>query len=138
MQFIGNGGNLGSASFVAAITSVMVAPKGLVTGLLSFVRFDRRRFDARVEAALDRLLARESSLLRRRVGGNPLNFPPSEYISAARAGLGWGIGMGRVQIVRTIRAPIENGYRVRVRAFARGARGRVIVRFADVELRRAA
>jgi hypothetical protein len=53
-------------------------------------------------------------------------------VPATTAGLGWG----KVQVHRTIVRALKDGYRVRVRAYAEGARGRVIVRCRDVDLRR--
>lgn len=125
------------ANVLAAISPFFLTQLVLVVVLLALFAFKRRNNDARVEAALDRILQKETEALRQRTRKNPLDFSTSEHLSPGPSMLGWGLYPGRVKIVRTIGAAIDNGYRIRLRAYARGMRGRVIMRSRDVELRRA-
>src|SRR4051794_23896166 len=103
--------------------------------LVGLFAWKRRRSDAHVEAVLDRVLKKDTEALNRRTSGDPLDFRTSEYLRPGPS-TGWGLSRRKVKIVRTIRAAIDNGYRVRLRAYLRGRRGRVFVRSTEVELRR--
>jgi hypothetical protein len=126
----------GKVSVLAVISPFFLTQLVLVVVLLALFAFRQRNNDARVEAALDRILQKETEALRQRTRKNPLDFRTSENLRPGPSMIGWGLYPGKVEIVRTIGAAIDNGYRIRLRAYARGIRGRVIVRSRDVELRR--
>lgn len=94
----------------------------------------RQGSDTRLKAALDFLLEKDARALRQSTRSNPLDFCTSEYLPIDRSGLRPMINPGEVEIVRTIRAPIDDGYRIRVRAYLR-RRSHVIVRSKEVDLR---
>ncbi len=119
-----------AAVALGAVTTMV--PLSLLIGVAGVLGLARARVDQRVADGLDRLLLEQSERLRRGATRKVLDFATSESLPA----LPFGLGFGRVRVVRTILAALHDGYRVRVRAFAEGARGRVIVRHVDIELRR--
>ncbi len=116
---------------LGAITTITAVPMSIVFTIAAFLGIRRAKVDAYVVGALDRYLADEARTLRKRSGRPVLDFRTSDSINAAMVGL----GLGRVKIYRTILKSMRDGYRVRLRAYAEGARGRVIVRLLDVDLR---
>lgn len=127
-----------SVNVLAAISPFFLTQLVLVVVLLALFAFKRHNNDARVEEALDRILQKDTEALRIRTKKNPLDFRTSEHVRPGPSTIGWGLYPGKVEIVRTIGAAIDNGYRIRLRAYARGMRGRVIVRSREIELRRSA
>ncbi|MGH8019317.1 MAG: hypothetical protein ACREIA_13695 [Opitutaceae bacterium] len=117
--------------WLGAITMITAVPISIVFTIAAFLGIHRAKVDAYVIGALDRCLANEAKSLCKRPRRTVLDFRTSESISAAMVGL----GLGRVKIHRTILKAMRDGYRVRLRAYAEGARGRVIVRMLDVDLR---
>jgi hypothetical protein len=109
------------------------APLALVVWLC----LRRRPDDRLILDALDRVLEEDSTLLKEARGTDPLRFRTAERVRLGGVAMGWGLRPGRVHLVRTIRSATAAGYRLRLRAFARGAGGRTLVRTRDVELRRA-
>jgi hypothetical protein len=126
----------GSLSSLALIPPFFLAQGMLAAALLALLALKHRLNDAYIEAALDRFLQKESEALRRRTRTNPLDFRTSEHVRPDPSTIGWGLYPGKVEIVRTIRAAIDNGYRIRLRAYTRGVHGRIIVRSREVDLRR--
>jgi hypothetical protein len=120
---------------VATLHTILGLPFSILLGVAGLLGLGRRGVDARVERSLDELLAREGETLKRRRRADPLDFATTAHVHAGRVGVGWGWLAGRVRIVRTVRAPVDGGYRLRLRAFARGGRGRVLVRHLDVDVR---
>lgn len=121
---------------VAVILSRFAAPFALLASILVRLRLRRPPDDGRVVAALDKLLAEQAQVLRRESARDPLRFTTVERVSARGLAFGWGVRAGGIHLVRTIRAASANGYRVRVKAFARVSDGRTLVRAIDVELPR--
>jgi hypothetical protein len=119
-----------STSLIAAITSIVAAPLALLVGV--FAIFKRRprmeEPDSSIEAALQDIIEHDSSELKKRRGRDLIDFRPSEYVRL-RSDDG-----PRVEIVRTIQAALDRGYRVRIRATSKCSRGRVFVRSIDVDL----
>lgn len=114
-----------------AITTLMTVPASIVLTIAAFFGIQRQRVDTYVAESLDRFLTQEAKALRKRVGKKLLNFRASESVHAMALGLGWG----RLRVHRTVLSSLKDGYRVRIRVYAHGARGRVIVRYRDVDLR---
>lgn len=104
--------------------------------LIISLRLRPRTWDRRIVRALDRILQRESRSLSEYA--DPLDFRPSEFVGANAGGLYWWSFPGRIYVMRTVRAALADGYRIKLRARARGARGRIIDRTVEFEVRRAA
>lgn len=119
-----------------ALLPYLSAPLAVLAAMMVWWRMRRPRDDESILAALDRLLEEDSEVLRRERDGDPLRFRTAERVRLGGAAMGWGLRPGRVDLVRTIRAATGAGYRLRLRAFARGPGGRTLVRTRDVELRR--
>ncbi|HEX9783341.1 MAG TPA: hypothetical protein VGA56_11515 [Opitutaceae bacterium] len=115
---------------LGAITMLTAVPMSIVFTIAAFLGIRRSKVDAYVEQALDQYLAADAKALRKRAVRKVLDFRTSDSISAAL----FGLGLGRVKVYRTILGSLRDGYRVRLRAFAEGARGRVIVRTLDIDL----
>lgn len=103
---------------------------------LIWLRLRRGPDDRRVLDALDRVLTQDATQLQEARGADPLRFRTAERVRLGGVAMGWGLRPGRVHLVRTIRAATAAGYRLRLRAFARGAGGRTLVRTRDIEVRR--
>lgn len=108
----------------------------IATVLMIGIRLRPRAWNRRIIRALDRILERESESICE--CGDPLDFRPSEYVGAGFGGLRWWCFPGRIQIMRTVRAVLADGYRIKLRARARGSRGRIIDRTVEFDVRRAA
>jgi hypothetical protein len=123
---------------LAALHTVIGAPLAMLVSVAAALGLGRRKIDAHLEVELEGLLAREAEAFRQSVGDDLLDFRTTAYVHGRASGTTWGWVCGNVKIVRTVRAALGDGYRVRLRAYARGACGRVLVRCTDVELRHAA
>lgn len=105
--------------------------------LLAWLCLRRRPDDRRILEELDRVLAEDSAQLKKTRRADPLRFRTADRVQLGGVAMGWGFRPGQVHLVRTIRAATKAGYRLRLRAFARGSGGRTLMRARDVELRRA-
>jgi hypothetical protein len=122
---------------MAGFSSLVLAPILYLLGLVTWKRTrDASRSQAEMEAALDDLLLRDSETLRERTRANPLAFAPSEDVSPSALGLKTSPEPARVEIVRTVRAALDNGYRIRLRARVTAARGRTMMRSREIDLLR--
>jgi len=119
-----------------ALLPFLSAPLAVLASVALWRWCFRAPDDHRVIEALDRVLAEDSAVLRETRTTDPLRFRTSEQVRLGMAPLGAGPRPGRVQLVRTIRAATAQGFRLRVRAFARGSGGRTLVRWVDVEVGR--
>jgi len=106
------------------------------SALVVAFRLRPRTWDRRIVRALDRILQRESRSLC--AHEDPLDFRPAETVCAGAGGLYWWTFPGRVHVMRTVRGALADGYRIKLRARARGARGRIIDRTVEFDVRRAA
>lgn len=121
---------------LAVLLPFLSAPIAVLASVLVWLRLRRPADDRRIIAALDRILEEDSAALREARRADPLRFRTAEHVRLGGLALGWGLRPGRVHLVRTIRAATVAGYRLRLRAFARGTGGRTLVRSVDVEVRR--
>ncbi|BET65093.1 hypothetical protein ASA1KI_00110 [Opitutales bacterium ASA1] len=130
MEFVETGGLVGHG-VVGAIPVLTAIPLSILFTVAALIGINRARVDAYVAEKLDALLSDEASRMRKKPSRGALDFRTAETIPATRVGL----GLGRVKVHRTILSSMRDGYRVRIRAFASGARGRVIVRTVDVDVK---
>jgi len=101
--------------------------------LIVGIRLRPRVWNQQIIRSLDRILQRESEFMCQR--GDPLDFRPSEYVDAGAGGLYWWVFPGRIEVMRTVRAGLVDGYRIKLRARARGSRGRIIDRTIEFDVR---
>jgi len=121
---------LGPGSLILVFTYLMGS------ALVVAIRLRPRTWDQKIVRALDRILQLESQSLC--AHDDPLDFRPAETVRAGAGGLYWWTFPGRVHVMRTVRAALADGYRIKLRARARGARGRIIDRTVEFDVRRAA
>lgn len=117
-------------SLIAAITTIVTAPLALLIGVFAMLkrRPENEESDTGIEEALQEIVERDCGELKKRRGRDLIDFRPSEQVRLRRD------EGPRVEIVRTIQAALEGGYRVRVRAISKCSRGRTFVRSIDVDL----
>lgn len=121
---------------LGVLFSFFTAPLAVFATVLVWLGLRKAPDDRRLLDALDRILEEDSEALKQARTPDPLRFRTAERVRLGGIAMGWGLRPGRVHLVRTICAATKAGYRLRLRAFARGAHGRTLVRSREVEVRR--